>query len=278
MKNLNITFTTIFLTLGFLALSPIGQAVSPAPDGGYPGGNTAEGQNALLSLTTGTYNTAVGLSSLQSDTTHHFNTAVGAGALLINNSDENTATGAGALLSNTTGAFNTANGAFALFSNLGGNNNTATGLQVLFRNVAGTGNTAFGYNAGFNLTGDNNIDIGYFVEGLADDSNTIRIGSDLPQGGNSNCYIGGIFDGHVGADAFLIGVNADNKVGDTFLPSAAKIRVMDVIQDHQKVAELQASVAALAAQLKEQAAQIEKVSAQVQMNQQTAPKVVLNNE
>ena len=53
---------------------------------------------------------------------------------------------------------------------------------------------------------------------------------------------------------------------------------MDVIQDHQKVAELQASVAALAAQLKEQAAQIEKVSAQVQMNQQTAPKVVLNNE
>src|SRR6476620_903671 len=115
MKNRNITFTTIFLTLGFLALSPTAQAVSPAPDGGYPGGNTAEGQNALLSLTAGTYNTAVGVSSLQSDTTHHFNTAVGAGALLTNNSDGNTATGAGALLSNTTGAFNTANGAFALF-------------------------------------------------------------------------------------------------------------------------------------------------------------------
>jgi hypothetical protein len=151
MKNLNITFTTIFLTLGFLALSPIAQAVSPAPDGGYPGGNTAEGQNALLSLTTGTYNTAVGLSSLQSDTTHHFNTAVGAGALLINNSDENTATGAGALLSNTTGAFNTANGAFALFSNLGGNNNTATGLQALFH--CRHGQYGPRYNAGFNYRG-----------------------------------------------------------------------------------------------------------------------------
>ena len=42
------------------------------------------------------------------------------------------------------------------------------------------------------------------------------------------------------------------------MPSAAKMRVMDVIQDHQKVAELQASVAALAAQLKEQAAEIAK--------------------
>ena len=54
--------------LGF-ALSPTAQAVVPAPDGGYPGGNTAEGQNALLNLTTGGYNTAVGFLSLQSDTT-----------------------------------------------------------------------------------------------------------------------------------------------------------------------------------------------------------------
>ena len=44
------------------------QAVNPPPDGGYPGFNTAEGQNALLSLdtSTGFANTAVGALSLQS--------------------------------------------------------------------------------------------------------------------------------------------------------------------------------------------------------------------
>jgi len=50
----------VFLLIGFFGLFPRGKAVSPAPDGGYPGGNTAEGQNALFSLTSGTYNTAVG--------------------------------------------------------------------------------------------------------------------------------------------------------------------------------------------------------------------------
>ena len=47
-----------------IGLLPAAQAVSPAPDGGYPGGNTAEGQNALFSLSGGGYNTAVGWYSL----------------------------------------------------------------------------------------------------------------------------------------------------------------------------------------------------------------------
>ena len=50
MKTLNITFTTILFTIGYLTLCPITQAVNPPPDGGYAGGNTAEGQSALLSL------------------------------------------------------------------------------------------------------------------------------------------------------------------------------------------------------------------------------------
>src|SRR5438874_11848873 len=102
------------LFLAFLCISvagPNAQAISPPPDGGYLGGNTAEGQNALLSLTTGTYNTAVGLFSLRTNTEGNFNTAIGAGTLLLNTADENTATGAGALLSNTVGTQNTANGA-----------------------------------------------------------------------------------------------------------------------------------------------------------------------
>jgi len=51
--------------LTILTVSPMTHAVTPAPDGGYAGLNTAEGQNALLGLTTGTANTAVGWSSLK---------------------------------------------------------------------------------------------------------------------------------------------------------------------------------------------------------------------
>ena len=126
--------TTLPLWRGFLlillvhicfALMPAAKAVSPTPDGGYPGGNTAEGGNALFSLTSGGYNTAVGFFSLRSDTTGSFNTAIGAGTLLANTADNNTATGTGALLSNSTGEASTANGVFALISNTTGIENTA---------------------------------------------------------------------------------------------------------------------------------------------------------
>src|SRR5882757_10851446 len=97
--------TSLFLVglvLACLALSPRARAVVPAPDGGYPGQNTAEGQSALLHLAGGTYNTALGWSSLGFNVIGTFNTAIGAGALLANTADQNTATGAGALLGNTT--------------------------------------------------------------------------------------------------------------------------------------------------------------------------------
>ena len=55
-----------------IGLLPRAQAVVPAPDGGYPGGNTAEGSSALLSLTSGTYNTADGFLSLLSLTDGSF--------------------------------------------------------------------------------------------------------------------------------------------------------------------------------------------------------------
>jgi hypothetical protein len=43
----------ILMGIVCIGLLPQGQAVAPPPDGGYPGWNTAEGQNALLSLTRG---------------------------------------------------------------------------------------------------------------------------------------------------------------------------------------------------------------------------------
>jgi trimeric autotransporter adhesin len=136
------------------------QAIIPPPDGGYPGFNTAEGQKALFSLTTGVANTAVGWFSLFSDTTASFNTAVGAGTLLFNNADSNTAVGAAALLFNTDGTENTAVGVSALQNNTLGGSNTATGDGALFSNIEGSFNTANGASALLNNTGSGNTAIG----------------------------------------------------------------------------------------------------------------------
>jgi len=168
----------IALALMAFALVQRTQAVNPPPDGGYPGGNTAEGQGALLNLTSGTFNTAVGFLSLSGLKEGKFNTGLGAGTLLSNVADENTATGAGALLSNTTGENNTANGAFALFSNNEGFSNTAIGDRALFHNTTGSLNTANGMFALFsNTEGGNNTAIGQAaLFSNTDGSNNMAIG------------------------------------------------------------------------------------------------------
>ena len=65
------------LTFTCFAFLPGAQAVSPAPDGGYPGANTAEGTDALFSRTSGINNTAVGLQALFNDTSGSNNVGVG---------------------------------------------------------------------------------------------------------------------------------------------------------------------------------------------------------
>src|SRR5215475_12948884 len=102
MRDRKVIFKTVLLLC--FGLLPNARAVVPPPDGGYPNGNTAEGQSALLSLTTGSLNTAIGFLSLKTDVSGSGNTGVGAGTLLFNTADQNTATGVAALLSNTTGA------------------------------------------------------------------------------------------------------------------------------------------------------------------------------
>ena len=204
-------FGLIALALACLVLSPTVQAVSPPPDGGYPNANTAEGDNALNNLTTGSDNTAIGFVALFSNTTGTGNTANGVNALVTNTTGNNntanghdalffnttgsanTANGVSALQNNTTGGSNTATGVAALYSNATGGNNTANGYAALFSNSTGTDNTAIGYaaldsnttgsgnialgfEAGFNnTTGSNNIDIGNV--GSAGDSKKIRIGT-----------------------------------------------------------------------------------------------------
>src|SRR5882757_3570249 len=95
----------------FALLPPKAFGVLPAPDGGYANDNTAEGTNALGSLTTGTNNTAIGSKALFGNTTGL----------------QNAANGVNALYFNTIGFANTANGYFALGENTTGNDNTANG-------------------------------------------------------------------------------------------------------------------------------------------------------
>jgi hypothetical protein len=215
MKSRKIISRATLLVLACSALLPKSEAVNPPPDGGYPGGNTAEGQGALLQLSSGTFNTAVGLFSLRSNTENNFNTAVGAGSLFANTADDNTAIGAGALLSNTIASDNTASGAFALLSNTtgfentacgasalrnttNGGGNTAVGFQALANNTTGVTNTALGFNCGFNITtADNVIVIGTNVGG---------------QNVDHSCFIGEIF-GETSSSGTAVFINSDGRLG-----------------------------------------------------------------
>ena len=149
-------------------LLPKAEAVVPAPDGGYgpPSygpGNTAEGQDALFSLTTtGYWNTALGFEALYHDTSGSINTATGVRALFSNTGGTyNAAYGYASLYDNTTGSFNTAYGSVALANNTEGVRNTATGYAALNRNIVGNYNTAYGYAALYRNDQSYNTAIGY---------------------------------------------------------------------------------------------------------------------
>jgi hypothetical protein len=194
MKTPHTTFTKILCALGPLALIPALHAVSPAPDGGYPGGNTAEGQAALFSLSTGGFNTAIGWVSLGNNMTGNSNTGIGAGTLALNTSSNNTAVGAAALLNNTSGSQNTANGTFALYKNTIADDNTADGYQALFNNTTGHENTANGAFALFgNTTGIDNTAIGFralFNGGNGGGNTAIGASALYTGGGTGNTAMG----------------------------------------------------------------------------------------
>ena len=161
----------IAFVLACFPFPPTALAVTPAPDGGYAGANTAEGTNALFSLTTGLYNTAVGANAVFSDTT----------------GGRNTANGYNALHFNTIGSSNTAIGTLALANNTTGAYNVAIGDSTLSSNTTGSANIAIGFQAGLFTTGVDNIDIGNV--GVAGENVTIRIGT---QGVQTRAFIGGV--------------------------------------------------------------------------------------
>jgi hypothetical protein len=289
MKNQNITFTAIVLALGAFAFVPQMLAVSPPPDGCYPGLTTAEGCFALFSLTSGTGNTAIGHDALFTDTTGSFNTGVGAVALGLNNGDFNTAVGAAGLLLNNTGTNNTAMGAGAMANNIEGSNNTAVGAFALLNNSGGNYITAIGSGAGTDpdiVT--NNVYIG--DSGFPGDENVISIGGIAASGIDfENTFIGGIYGAEVSA-ALPVYVSSDGHLGTSVVDaSGQKLRMrtpkgaqpqasLKEFQKQQKrIAELEITVARLAGKVKAQAAQIEKVSAQLELRT-PARRVVLSEE
>jgi hypothetical protein len=176
------------------AFLPLARAVTPAPDGGYAGENTAEGTNALLSRTTGIWNTANGFEALKKDTTGGGNTAIG---------------------------FHT------LFNNTVGKNNTAVGPQALLNNVGGDNNIAVGALTGINVRGSNNIDIGN--PGTSADTNTMRIGS---QGVHMETFLAGIHGTILPNNGTLqpVFVNDMGKLGTVLSPPPSSARFKDEIK------------------------------------------------
>lgn len=223
-------FLLIPLMLAAFTLTQVQAAVNSPDPGNPPATNTRDGQGALQSITSGSFNSAFGFFSLLLLTDAQFNTGVGAGALLANNATENTAVGAGALLTNT-GINNSAVGAFALFSNTTGEFNNAVGAVSLLLNADGTSNNAFGESALFaNISGSANTALGDVALANNDSSGAALGNANTAVGagalfsnvdGDSNNAVGfnslganldGLFNNAIGFDAMADNVSGAGNV------------------------------------------------------------------
>jgi Chaperone of endosialidase len=215
MKNRNTIFTTILLMLASIALSPPNAfGVLPAPDGGYPNNNTAEGDFSLQLLTSGADNTAIGTSALYSNTDGNENTAIGVDALVSNTQgDNNTASGMDALFTNTLGYNNTASGFSALFNNTTGSYNTASGYYALFSNTIGNYNTASGYYAlNANTIGNSNSASGEFTLYSNTTGNNNTASGPYALFGNTT----GNFNTAIGQSALVSNTNGNNNTASGY--------------------------------------------------------------
>jgi len=273
---------------------------TPAPtlDPCYPNFTTAEGCDALSSLTIGAGNTALGWRSLFLTTTGSYNTGVGGGALALNNGSSNTAVGVAALLLNTsgaqntavgtdslvfndTGSSNTASGYFSLMNNTSGGSNTATGWEALTANTSGSNNTAVGNQAlQSNLSNSDNVAIGDMAgSGITSVDNNIIIGhhsgvhSVFGQE-SDRCFIDNIFGAPVStATAAVVMIDSDGRLGTAtadghdpggFSPKG-NIRPQS-IHDATKQAMLDHTIESLQATIAQQQQQIATLTAQLKDN------------
>ena len=209
--------------------------------------NTASGVNALWGNTAANSNTALGMNALYSNN-GDFNTASGMNALYLNSTGiRNTATGYNALYDNTYGTDNTASGFQALNRNSGGHHNTADGLNAVFHNTTGNDNTGVGYlalfsnttglnnialgaNAGYAVTGSNNIVVG--STGSAGESGVIRIGGPS----QSAAYVAGISSTQLTGSAVY--VTANGQLGVLASSERYKTEIAPMASSTEKLHEL----------------------------------------
>lgn len=146
--------------------------------------NSAIGQSAFTSNTTGSNNVAFGQSALTANTTGASNVAIGFFALSgITTQAQNVAVGS---QSGGTGSANTAIGHQSLFSN------------------AGSNNCALGHQAGQNSTGSNNVIIGKSANS-ATFSNCVVLGRDATATENNQFVVGsdGTFVGNIAFESII---------------------------------------------------------------------------
>jgi trimeric autotransporter adhesin len=223
MRSRNITLGAILSAMVSFALCQQAQA-QDTPDPGSVGPfNTADGDHALFSNTSGFGNSAFGWYALSVDTDASFNTAVGAGALDLNNGNNNTAVGGAALLLNTTGTDNTAVGVAALENNADGGENNAVGSFALFANASGFFNNAHGRNALTNNTNSENNAFGDLaMENNTTGASNTAIGDDalrFNEDGSGNVAVGD----EAGTD---LGVSVNNCIAIN-VPGAGPFAVLD---------------------------------------------------
>lgn len=155
------------------------------------------------------------------------NTAVGQDAFQSNSTGaQNSALGNGALKSNATGSTNTAIGLMTLQANTGGHNNVAVGAAALSNNLTGRDNIAVGTNAGLNVTGgDFNIYIGNTSVGV-NESNTTRIGN---TGASNRTFIAGIRNVTTGvANAIPVVIDSNGQLGTISSSHRFKEHIQDM--------------------------------------------------
>lgn len=175
------------------------------------GRNQAYGFNAMNINTTGSSNSAFGTFALLGNVVGNDNSAFGDGSLQNNTAGLNCAFGSASMFSNTTGTQNTGLGYGALQSKTTGDENVAVGCVALGLKTSGNSNVAIGRGAGFNnLTGSANVFIGYQAGTWETGSNSLYIDNATRTNladGKVKALIYGVFDSAVANQRLTINGN-----------------------------------------------------------------------